>query len=75
MSCHAAAGEASIERGRYMVAINGCNDCHTPGYLHGRPEMARHLAGSDVGFEVPGQTVTSFLFRILPPGHTATGAP
>jgi mono/diheme cytochrome c family protein len=22
-----------IERGRYIVAISGCNDCHTPGFL------------------------------------------
>ena len=21
-----------IERGRYLVKITGCNDCHTPGY-------------------------------------------
>ena len=22
-----------IERGRYVVAISGCNDCHTPNFL------------------------------------------
>jgi hypothetical protein len=22
-----------IERGRYLVKITGCNDCHTPGYI------------------------------------------
>jgi len=42
------------ERGRYLVKIAGCNDCHTPGYFLGKPDMARFLAGSDVGFEVPG---------------------
>jgi mono/diheme cytochrome c family protein len=26
------ADQASIERGRYLVKIAGCNDCHTPGY-------------------------------------------
>lgn len=25
--------ERLIERGRYLVEIMGCNDCHTPGYL------------------------------------------
>lgn len=28
-----AAPQTDIERGRYMVAISGCNDCHTPGFL------------------------------------------
>jgi mono/diheme cytochrome c family protein len=25
--------KADIERGRYLVAVAGCNDCHTPGFL------------------------------------------
>jgi mono/diheme cytochrome c family protein len=25
--------DKEIERGRYVVAISGCNDCHTPGFL------------------------------------------
>ena len=29
----AAAAAESIQRGRYLVKIGGCNDCHTPGYL------------------------------------------
>jgi hypothetical protein len=32
----------------------GCNDCHTPGYFFGKPDMARFLGGSEVGFEIPG---------------------
>lgn len=27
------ATQSDIERGRYLVAISGCNDCHTPGFL------------------------------------------
>jgi len=27
------ATKTDIERGRYIVAISGCNDCHTPGFL------------------------------------------
>jgi mono/diheme cytochrome c family protein len=49
-----AADPAAIARGKYLVAIAGCNDCHTPGYFRGKPDMARFLAGSDVGFEMPG---------------------
>ena len=49
-----AADPAAIERGKYLVTIAGCNDCHTPGYFLGKPDMARYLGGSDVGFEMPG---------------------
>jgi mono/diheme cytochrome c family protein len=51
----AMAGEApQVARGRYLVQFGGCNDCHTPGYLGGRPDPARFLGGPDVGFEIPG---------------------
>ncbi|MBZ0149308.1 MAG: cytochrome c [Pseudorhodoplanes sp.] len=46
--------QTQIERGKYLVAFGGCNDCHTPGYFFGKPDMARYLAGSEVGFEMPG---------------------
>jgi mono/diheme cytochrome c family protein len=49
-----AADPATIARGKYLVTIAGCNDCHTPGYFFGKPDMARFLGGSDVGFEMPG---------------------
>jgi len=48
------ADDAQIERGKYLVNIAGCNDCHTPGYFLGKPDPARYLAGSEVGFEIPG---------------------
>jgi mono/diheme cytochrome c family protein len=35
------------------VTFGGCNDCHTPGYFFGKPDMSRYLGGSDVGFEIP----------------------
>ena len=41
-------------RGKYLVQLAGCTDCHTPGHLLGKPDMARFLGGSDVGFEIPG---------------------
>lgn len=43
-----------VERGKYLVAIAGCSDCHTPGALLGNPDAKRMLGGSDVGFGVPG---------------------
>jgi mono/diheme cytochrome c family protein len=47
------AQDAQIKRGKYLVALGGCNDCHTPGYFFGKPDMARFLGGSEVGFEIP----------------------
>ncbi len=54
LSLPAKADDAQIARGKYLVTIAGCNDCHTPGYLYGKPDMARYLGGSDVAFELPG---------------------
>ncbi len=48
------AQDAQIKRGKYLVTLGGCNDCHTPGYFFGKPDMARFLGGSEVGFEIPG---------------------
>jgi mono/diheme cytochrome c family protein len=48
------AENAQVARGKYLVQLAGCTDCHTPGHLLGKPDMSRFLAGSDVGFELPG---------------------
>jgi mono/diheme cytochrome c family protein len=49
-----AADPAVVARGKYLVTIASCHDCHTPGYFLGKRDMARYLGGSDVGFELPG---------------------
>jgi mono/diheme cytochrome c family protein len=49
-----AADPTVVARGKYLVTIASCHDCHTPGYFLGKPDMARYLGGSDVGFELPG---------------------
>jgi mono/diheme cytochrome c family protein len=54
IASHSVAAETPVERGKYLVGIGGCNDCHTPGYFLGKPDANRFLAGSDVGFFVPG---------------------
>jgi len=41
-------------RGKYLLSIIPCTDCHTPGTFLGKPDMSRYLGGSEVGFEVPG---------------------
>ncbi|HXE16017.1 MAG TPA: c-type cytochrome [Stellaceae bacterium] len=60
-----AAAQDQVARGKYLVTIMGCNDCHTAGALLGKPDMAHMLSGSDVGFEVPGLGV--FVGRNLTP--------
>ena len=50
----AQANRNEVARGKYLVSFGGCIDCHTPGYFLGKPDTARVLGGSDVGFEIPG---------------------
>lgn len=56
----AAAPEASpaalVERGKYLVDIGGCNDCHTPlkmGPTGPEPDMARFLSGHPADLAMP----------------------
>ena len=53
----ARAEESPLERGKYLVTLSGCGDCHTPGGLTGSPDPKRLLGGSDVGFGIPGSGV------------------
>lgn len=50
-----AADSGAVERGRYVVSIAGCNDCHTDGYMEtdGQVPEPRRLTGSAVGFSGP----------------------
>ncbi len=54
----AAADKATIERGRYIVEIGGCNDCHTAGYANagGKAAEADRLKGDVLGFRGPWGT-------------------
>jgi mono/diheme cytochrome c family protein len=51
-----AADGATVARGKYLVQLGGCSDCHTPGYFLGKVDMSRYLGGSDVGFRIPPGT-------------------
>lgn len=58
----------SIERGRYLVHVSGCNDCHTPQYMErsGDVAEAQWLTGNAVGFQGPwGTTYPSNLRRYV----------
>ena len=54
----AAAPNAQIERGRYVVEIGGCNDCHTAGYADagGKAAEADRLKGDTLGYRGPWGT-------------------
>lgn len=64
------AAPSQIARGKYLVTLGGCSDCHTPGTFLGHPDMTKYLGGSDVGFAIPGLGV--FPGRNLTPDK-ATG--
>jgi mono/diheme cytochrome c family protein len=51
----AQADAAAVARGRYLVSISGCNDCHTPGYSEtgGKVAQSDWLLGQPVGFRGP----------------------
>ena len=48
----------SVERGRYLARIGGCNDCHTPGYNEAAERLpeTEWLMGTPVGFQGPWGT-------------------
>lgn len=60
-----ARADAQTDRGKYLVTVGGCSDCHTSGNLMGHPDMSKFLGGSDVGFAIPGAGV--FVGRNLTP--------
>lgn len=47
-----------IARGRYVVTIGGCNDCHTPGYAasDGKVDEKDWLVGDALGWRGPWGT-------------------
>lgn len=44
----------ATRRGEYLATIMDCGGCHTPGIFLGKPDMQKPLAGSEVGFHLPG---------------------
>src|SRR5262249_22783707 len=47
-SAEAAPTQSPVERGKYLVTVGGCNDCHTPqniGPNRAQPDLTRALSG------------------------------
>ncbi len=54
----AAPGDVSVDRGKLVSIIGGCNDCHTSGYneSQGQIDPAKALAGTAIGWQGPWGT-------------------
>jgi len=48
-----AAGNAAVERGRYLVRITGCHDCHSPKVKGMTPDLDRALSGRPTTTALP----------------------
>jgi hypothetical protein len=56
-----------IERGRYLIKIAGCNDCHTPSYIEkaGNVPEKEWLTGDRLGWRGPWGTTYPSNLRIF----------
>lgn len=70
-SAGAAAGDAvqdaRVARGRYLVAVSGCNDCHTANYAESGAKVPEKewLTGVPVGFQGPWGTSYAANLRLV----------
>lgn len=57
-SAFAQSDKSSVDRGRYLITIAGCNDCHTAGYPEsgGKVPEFQWLKGSPIGYQGPWGT-------------------
>jgi mono/diheme cytochrome c family protein len=62
-----AAQDARVARGRYLVTIGGCNDCHTANYgeSSGKVPDRELLTGVPVGFQGPWGTSYAANLRLV----------
>ena len=62
-----AASPTQVERGRYLVRVSGCNDCHTPGYIqsNGQVDEKVWLTGDALGWKGPWGTTYATNLRLL----------
>jgi len=58
---------AVVDRGRYLISISGCNDCHTPNFPEsgGKTPESDWLIGVPVGFQGPWGTSYPANLRIV----------
>jgi len=63
-----------VERGKYLVKIAGCNDCHTPGYAQsgGKVPEGQWLTGDKLGWRGPWGTTYPANLRMYMANLTET---
>jgi mono/diheme cytochrome c family protein len=61
-----------VERGKYLVKVAGCNDCHTPGYAEsgGTVPVDTWLVGDRLGWRGPWGTTYAINLRTYMGGLT-----
>ena len=69
--CATAQADDAVERGKYLVTIMGCGDCHTPGTFYGSPDFKRRLSGSELGWKGPWGV--SYPRNLTPDDETGLG--
>lgn len=65
--------QEKLRRGEYLATIMDCGGCHTPGVFLGKPDVQRPLAGSEVGFHIPGLGIF-FPRNLTPDRETGLGS-
>jgi mono/diheme cytochrome c family protein len=60
-------GKNQLERGRHLILIAGCNDCHTPGYVqkNGQVDEKLWLTGDSLGWAGPWGTTYATNLRLM----------
>ncbi len=66
LAAQAASGDISVERGRQVSIVGGCNDCHTAGYNEsgGKIDPAKALTGTAIGWMGPWGTTYPVNIRL-----------
>lgn len=64
-----------VERGRYLIKIAGCNDCHTPGYTMSNGDVPEEqwLTGDILGWRGPWGTTYGTNLRLYVKDMTEDG--
>jgi mono/diheme cytochrome c family protein len=64
-----------VQRGRYLVKVTGCNDCHTAGYATsgGKVPESQWLTGDKLGWRGPWGTTYPVNLRLYMKGMSENG--
>lgn len=61
------ASKDQVQRGRYLIQVSGCNDCHTPNYgsKNGQVDDKLWLTGDALGWAGPWGTTYATNLRLM----------